>query len=63
MEKRIEAVKEKMNSDQPVIILNAGLNFEYTGSNKRLLNEIGLYNFIDINEGIDKQIQSELQKG
>jgi len=56
-------VKEKMNSDQPVTILNDGLNFEYTGSNKRLLKEIGEYNFISIEEGIEKQIQSQLQGG
>ncbi|MBQ8435517.1 MAG: hypothetical protein IJX24_05865, partial [Oscillospiraceae bacterium] len=56
-------VKEKMNSEQPITILNDGLNFEYTGSNKRLLKEIGEYDFISLEEGIKKQIQSQQQKG
>lgn len=58
-----DIIKIKMKSDQPIIILKEGLNFEYTGSNKRLLKELGKYNFINIEDGIEKQIQSELQKG
>lgn len=58
-----EKVKSQMNSRQPVIILDKKLNNEYTASNKRLLNEIGNYEFIDIDEGIRIQIESELQKG
>lgn len=35
-------------------ILNEGLNKEYTGSNERLLNEMGEIRFEDLNESISK---------
>lgn len=58
-----EKVKLQMNSQQPVILLEKTMNHEYTGSNKRLLEEIGDFEFIDIDEGIRIQIESELQRG
>jgi hypothetical protein len=41
------------------VILKEGLNKEYTASNRRLLEEIGEYHFISLEEGIRMQIQSE----
>ena len=52
-------VKKEMKSDSDILILKEGLNKEYTASNKRLLSEIGGYDFISIEEGIKIQIESE----
>ncbi len=52
-------VRKQMNSESDIIILNPGWNNEYTGSNRRLLEEIGDYNFISLEEGIAIQIESE----
>ncbi len=61
LEKIALEVKAQMKSDQPVIILNEGYNKEYTADNSRLLDEMGSYNFISLEEGIKKQI--EWQRG
>ena len=53
-----EEVKKQMNSDLPIIILNEGMNLEYTASNKRLLKEYR-EDFISIEDGISLQIQWE----
>ena len=55
-----EMVKAEMESKCEIKILKDGMNNEYTGSNKRLLNEIGEYKFLDLHEGIKIQIESEL---
>lgn len=57
-----DEVRKQMNTDNKIVILNEGFNKEYTGSNRRLLEEIGSYSFIDIKEGIKIQIESELNK-
>lgn len=49
-----------MNSDKKIIILKEGMNKEYTPDISRLLNEIGDYQFISLEEGIKIQIKSEL---
>lgn len=52
----------KMNSDKKIIILKPGMNKEYTPDISRLKAEIGNYNFITLNDGIDMQIKSELKR-
>lgn len=52
-------VCEKMGSKHPVQILTEGWNKEYTACNSRLINEMGGYNFISLESGIEKQIQYE----
>ena len=54
-----EIVKKEMNSSSNIVILNEGLNNEYTGSNQRLLDEMKGYEFISLEEGIKMQIESE----
>lgn len=56
-------VKKIMNSEQPVVILEDGFNHEYTGSNSRLINEMGSYSFISLDDGIKMQIESEILRG
>lgn len=52
-------VKRQMSSESEIVILKDGLNKEYTGSNKRLLKEIGNYNFISLEDGVKMQIEAE----
>ena len=54
-------VKKQMSSNSEIVVLSDGWNYEYTGSNKRLIGE---YNdtFIDIKKGISLQIEWELSK-
>ena len=52
-------VKKQMNSDCEIQLLSDGMNREYTGNNKRLLKEIGDYEFISLEKGIQMQIESE----
>lgn len=54
-------VREQMQVDNEIHILNEGWNKEYTGSNERLLKEIGNYQFVALEEGIKIQIESEMQ--
>lgn len=54
-----EKVKTLMGSDSEIIVLKEGLNKEYTGSNKRLLEEMGEYEFMTLEEGIKLQIEEE----
>ena len=53
-------VSRQMNSQKDVVLLAEGWNKEYTGSNRRLLDEIGDYEFISLEEGVRMQIESEL---
>ena len=58
-----EKVLKLMNSDKKVIILKDGMNKEYTPNISRLLEEMGGYKFISLDEGIKIQIESDsLQK-
>lgn len=52
-------VKEEMDSDLPIVILNGGFNNEYTGNNNRLIEEIGEYRFTSLRDGIKRQIDYE----
>ena len=52
-------VRDQMKKDNDIVILKEGWNKEYTGNNKRLLSEIGDYQFINLEEGIKMQIASE----
>lgn len=52
-------VREQMHTKNNIILLNAGWNKEYTGDNKRLVNEMGGYQFMGIEDGIRIQIESE----
>lgn len=54
-----EIVRKEMNSESEIILLKEGWNKEYTGNNQRLLNEIGDFRFVGIEEGIRWQIESE----
>ena len=51
-----EKVRVQMGSNLSIQVLNEGLNKEYTADNSRLLQELGDYNFLTIDEGIAKQI-------
>lgn len=55
-----EKVLKLMNSDKKVIILKDGMNKEYTPNISRLLEEMGGYKFISLDEGIKIQIESEI---
>ena len=52
-------VRRQMGTQNEITLLNEGWNKEYTGSNKRLLSEIGNYEFMGLEEGIRLQIESE----
>ena len=52
-------VKTMMGSDSKIVLLNDGYNKEYTGSNQRLLKEMGDYKFMSLEEGIRLQIEEE----
>lgn len=52
-------VKDQMGSDSKIILLKDGFNKEYTGSNQRLLKEMGGYDFISLEDGIRLQIEEE----
>lgn len=52
-------VRMQMHAEQDVILLNPGWNREYTGSNSRLLGEMGEFHFMSLEEGIRMQIESE----
>lgn len=54
-----EKVREQMHTHNEIILLNSGWNKEYTGSNERLLNELGEFEFLSLDEGIRLQIESE----
>lgn len=54
-----EIVRRQMKTENEIVILKEGLNKEYTGSNKRLLGEIGEYSFVSIEDGIAMQIKEE----
>lgn len=55
-----QEVHRQMNSQKDIVLLADGWNKEYTGSNRRLLEEIGDYRFITLEEGVRMQIESEL---
>ena len=55
-----EKVLKLTNSDKKVIILKDGMNKEYTPNISRLLEEMGGYKFISLDEGIKIQIESEI---
>lgn len=52
-------VKTMMGSDSKIVLLKDGYNKEYTGSNQRLLKEMGDYKFMSLEEGIRLQIEEE----
>lgn len=59
LEEIANIVKNQMNADNKVVLLSPGWNKEYTGNNERLLGELGEYRFMDLEEGIRLQIESE----
>lgn len=54
-----QVVKHEMGSESKIVFLEEGMNKEYTGSNKRFLDEIGGYDFLELKRGIQMQIESE----
>lgn len=54
-----DIVRRQMGSQSKIVLLSEGRNKEYTGSNCRLLKEIGNYSFMSLEEGIRLQIESE----
>lgn len=52
-------VRTQMKTKNDIILLNSGLNKEYTGNNDRLLNELGGFQFMNLEDGIHIQIESE----
>lgn len=54
-----DMVRKQMNSKSEIIFLKDGRNKEYTGSNCRLLAELGNYQYVSLEEGIHLQIESE----
>lgn len=57
-----DMVRKQMKSESEIVLLEEGLNKEYTGSNRRLLAEIGSYQFMSLEDGIRLQIESELSQ-
>lgn len=55
-----DMVRKQMHSKSEIIFLKEKRNREYTGSNQRLLAEIGNYQFMSLEEGIRRQIESEI---
>lgn len=54
-----EEVRRQMKTKNSIVMLQDGLNKEYTGNNTRLLEEIGTnFNFTSLEEGIKIQIES-----
>lgn len=49
-------VSDKMSNRNGIVIQNSGLNKEYTGDNSRFLKEFNNFEFTDIKEGIEKEI-------
>ena len=54
-----EIVQRQMKANNEIVLLADGWNKEYTGCNKRLLDEIGEYSFVSLEEGIAIQIEGE----
>lgn len=54
-------VKKQMESTQPIIVSKEGLNYEYTGSNKRFVIESGIEPILSLEEGISLQIKWETE--
>lgn len=52
-----EIINSVSNKKVPVIIKNKGFSPEYTGNNKRLLQEIGNFNFTKIDKSISQLFQ------
>ena len=57
-----DVVRKELKSDSKIVILKDGLNYEYTASNHRLINEIGKYDFIPLVEGVRIQIKAEKEE-
>ena len=51
-------VCRQLDSKVDIKILKEGMNREYTGDNRRLLNELQNFEFIPINKGIELQIKA-----
>lgn len=51
-----QLIKRKMGSDVKIQIEQEGLNPEYSGDNKRFLNEIGKFEFTPLEQAIDELI-------
>jgi nucleoside-diphosphate-sugar epimerase len=49
-------IAKQMQNNKQIVILKEGMSNEYTANNRRLLQEIGNYNFTSLIGGIDKQI-------
>lgn len=56
-----QLVRVQMHTNNKILLLAEGWNREYTGSNQRLLAELGDYVFISIEDGIRMQIQAEAE--
>lgn len=54
-----EEVRLQMQSDKDIVIEQSGLNKEYTADNTRMLQEYSKIKFINIKDGINKQIMWE----
>lgn len=55
-----QIIKEKMQNPYPIEISQKGWNREYTADNTRLLQEIGNFNFTSIENGINQQIEWQI---
>jgi len=55
-----EKIREHMGCENQIIVLQDGLNREYTASNQRFMNEFGdWFEFTSLDDGIDIQIEHE----
>lgn len=52
-------IRSMMHTENKIEILKDGWNKEYTGSNQRLLSQMGGFQFMSLEEGIRLQIESE----
>ncbi len=50
-------IKFIMNKNLPIIVQSKGWKKEYSGDNSRLINELGKYNFIDMDVAIEKLVR------
>lgn len=58
-----DKVRKQMDSKSEIVFLKEGRNREYTGNNRRLMKELGNYHFMNLDDGIRLQIESEIAEG
>lgn len=60
LEEIARKVQRQMGCANKIVFLNSGWNKEYTGSNERLLEELGSFKFTSLETGIGMQIKNKI---